>query len=35
MPASQRWQVDLDGDGMIGGSDLSLLLSHWGPCPEP
>lgn len=24
---------DLDGDGVVGGSDLTLLLSAWGPCP--
>jgi hypothetical protein len=23
--------ADLDGDGTIGGGDLGLLLSHWGP----
>jgi hypothetical protein len=24
---------DLDGDGMVGTSDLLLLLANWGPCP--
>jgi len=24
--------IDLDGDGCIGGDDLGLLLSAWGPC---
>ncbi len=23
---------DLDGDGVVGGADLALLLSAWGPC---
>lgn len=23
---------DLDGDGMIGGGDLLILLANWGPC---
>ena len=23
---------DLDGDGVISGSDLSVLLGYWGPC---
>jgi CxxC motif-containing protein (DUF1111 family) len=23
---------DLDGDGLISGSDLSVLLGYWGPC---
>jgi hypothetical protein len=22
---------DLDGDGMIGGADLAIMLSSWGP----
>ncbi len=26
---------DLDGDGSIGILDLLLLLSNWGPCPDP
>ena len=24
--------ADLDGDGAVGGSDISLLLGAWGPC---
>ena len=24
---------DLDGDGVVGGADLTLLLSSWGTCP--
>jgi hypothetical protein len=26
---------DLDGDGMVGVLDFLILLSEWGPCPEP
>jgi hypothetical protein len=26
---------DLDGDGLVGVSDLLLLLVSWGPCPAP
>ncbi|MHC4428803.1 MAG: dockerin type I domain-containing protein, partial [Planctomycetota bacterium] len=26
---------DLDGDGMVSTSDLLILLSAWGPCPDP
>ncbi|MCH8153417.1 MAG: FG-GAP repeat protein [Planctomycetes bacterium] len=26
---------DLDGDGMVGILDLLILLSSWGPCPDP
>jgi len=25
---------DLDGDGIVNGSDLGLLLASWGACPE-
>jgi hypothetical protein len=25
---------DLDGDGLVGGADLGLLLGAWGPCPK-
>ena len=25
--------ADLDGDGVVGGSDLGLLFVEWGPCP--
>lgn len=24
---------DLDGDGLVNGADMGLLLSEWGPCP--
>lgn len=24
---------DLDGDGIVGGSDLTILLAAWGACP--
>ena len=24
---------DLDGDGVVDGADLGLLLGSWGPCP--
>ena len=26
---------DLDGDGVVGILDLLILLSSWGPCPDP
>ena len=26
---------DLDEDGTVGILDLLLLLSSWGPCPDP
>jgi len=26
--------ADLTEDGVIDGSDLTLLLAHWGPCPR-
>jgi len=26
---------DLDGNGSVGFSDLTALLSAWGPCPAP
>ena len=25
--------ADLDGDGIVGVSDLLSLLASWGPCP--
>ncbi len=25
---------DLDGDGVVDGADLGILLQNWGPCPE-
>lgn len=34
-----RWEClvfgDLDGDGVVGHADLSILLGAWGPCPGP
>ncbi|MEY3021262.1 MAG: hypothetical protein RIS86_458, partial [Planctomycetota bacterium] len=24
--------ADLDGDGLVGGPDLAILLAAWGPC---
>jgi hypothetical protein len=24
--------ADLDGDGVVGGKDLAIMLSSWGPC---
>ena len=26
---------DFDGDGVVGGADLGVLLASWGPCPAP
>ena len=26
---------DIDGNGTVGFSDLTLLLAAWGPCPAP
>ena len=26
---------DLDGDGLVGITDLLVLLAGWGPCPNP
>ncbi len=26
---------DLNGDGSVGGADLGILLSEWGPCDDP
>ncbi len=28
-------QADIDGNGMVGVSDLLILLLGWGPCPAP
>ena len=25
---------DIDGDGVVGASDLLLLLANWGPCGD-
>ena len=27
--------ADLDGNGVVGFSDLVILLNLWGPCPAP
>ena len=29
-----RCEIDLDGDGIIGGSDLAVLLGLWGSCSD-
>ncbi len=26
---------DIDGDGIVGTSDLLMLLAAWGSCPAP
>ncbi len=26
---------DVDGDGIVGVTDLLMLLAAWGPCPDP
>ncbi len=28
-------QADLDGDGIVGGSDILMILTSWGDCPPP
>ncbi len=28
-------QGDIDGDGVVGSSDLAALIGTWGPCPGP
>ena len=28
-----RCPADLNGDGLVNGADLGLLLGGWGPCP--
>lgn len=33
--AAQVVQGDLDGDGVVGTADLSILLLDFGPCPDP
>jgi len=25
---------DLNGDGVVNGADLGILLGSWGPCPQ-
>ena len=27
--------ADLNGDGVVDGHDVLILLAFWGPCPEP
>ncbi|MCH8054070.1 MAG: hypothetical protein IH895_08425 [Planctomycetes bacterium] len=27
-----RLAQDLDGNGVVGASDLAMLLGSWGPC---
>ena len=29
-----RCATDLDGDGLVGGSDLAVLLGQWGTCSD-
>jgi len=26
---------DLNGDGVVNGGDISVVLNNWGPCPAP
>ena len=36
--ASGVWMLqpfDIDGDGVVGITDLLMLLAAWGPCPAP
>ena len=35
MVAFRDCSADLDGDGVVGVSDILLLLGQWGPCPPP
>ena len=30
-----RAAADLDGDGVVGPLDLSIVVDSWGPCPPP
>lgn len=32
-PGSSGCPADLDGDGTVGGTDITALLAAWGPCP--
>ena len=34
-PVMQGPDADLDGDGSVGILDLLILLTNWGPCPDP
>ncbi len=27
--------ADFDGDGVVSGADLAILLGSWGPCGSP
>ena len=29
-----KFDCDIDNDGLVGGSDLAVVLSDWGPCPN-
>jgi len=31
-PATAKTVADLDGDGVVGPSDLGIVLSFWGTC---
>jgi len=33
-PAGETVPGDLDGNGIVDGADLTILLSAWGPCPK-
>ena len=33
VPASAQCAGDLNGDGVVNGADLGMLLSSWGYCP--
>jgi len=33
VPSTPRDPADLNGDGVVDGADLGLLLSAWGTCP--
>jgi len=33
--ASPSIPGDLNGDGVVNGADLGVLLTNWGPCPPP
>ena len=33
-PGNEGVLGDLDGDGIVGTSDLILLLGQWGPCGD-
>ena len=33
LPASaQSCRSDLNGDGLVNGADLGIMLANWGPC---